>query len=100
MWWRLQCDVKTMNRLASRESYPGDRMIVPGVMAAERRAADAGEPYLADVPEAVWTPSHVVVDVPPGGETFQMACLDPADESLRVKAKWTFRHHHPHPASP
>ena len=57
---------------------------------AERRAEDAGEPYLADVPAAVHTPSHVVVDVPPGGETFSVFCLDASDEDWRIKAHWSF----------
>ena len=90
VWWRLHGDKKTMNRLASRTSYAGDRLLLPGVMAAERRAEDAGEPYLADVPAAVHTPSHVVVDVPPGGETFSVFCLDAADEDWRIKAHWNF----------
>ena len=90
IWWQLHCDKKTMNRLASRAAYPGERLILPGVMCAERRREDAGEPYLAFVPEAVFAPSHVVVDVPPGGETFAVACLDASDEELRVKARWRF----------
>jgi hypothetical protein len=35
---RLHGDKKTMNRLANRASYAGDRLLLPGVMAAERRA--------------------------------------------------------------
>lgn len=90
VWWQLQCDRDTMSRLADKAAYPDERLILPGVMCAERRAKDAGEAYLAAVPEAVHTPSHVVVDVPPGGETYRVACLDPAGESPRVKATWTF----------
>ncbi len=90
VWWQLQCDAQTMARLASRANYPGDRLLLPGVMCPERRRKDAGQPYLVDVPEAVHAPSHVVIDVPPGGETFRVLCLDPVDESLRVKAAWRF----------
>jgi hypothetical protein len=79
-----------MNRLANRASYVGDRLLLPGVMAAERRAEDAGEPYLSDVPEAVFSPSHVVVDVPPGGEAFSVFCIDASDEAGRIKARWNF----------
>ena len=90
VWWRLHGDKKTMNRLANRASYIGDRLLLPGVMAQERRAEDAGEPYLEDVPEAVFSPSHVVVDVPPGGETFSVFCLDASSEDRRIKAHWDF----------
>lgn len=90
VWWQLHATRQVMNNLASREVYPGERTILPGVLCAARRTEDAGEPYLASVPEAVHTPSHVVIDVPPGGETFKVACLDPAEESLRVKALWSF----------
>ena len=90
VWWRLHADKDTMNRLASRATYAGKRLLLPGVMDAERRKTDAKEPYLTDVPEAVFTPSHVVVDVPPGGETFSVTCLDASDEDWRVKAHWRF----------
>jgi len=90
VWWQLQCDKKTMARLASRASYPGDRLLMPGVMAPQRREADAGEGYLADVPTCVHTPAHLVFDVPPGGETYSLACLDPSDETMRVKARYVF----------
>ena len=90
VWWQLHATRQVMNNFASRKVYPGERMILPGVLCAERRTEDAGNPYLASVPEAVHTPSHIVIDVPPGGETFKVACLDPAKESLRVKALWSF----------
>ena len=89
VWWQLQCDAKTMARLSSRSSYAGERLLLPGVMCAERRREDAGAAYLADVPNAVHTPAHVVIDVPPGGETFTVACIDPTTSQTRLRS--TFR---------
>lgn len=91
VWWQLQCDEGTMSRLASRTAYPNDRLLLPGVMCAERRKEDSGRPYLAFVPDAVHSPSHIVIDVPPGGATFTIACHDPAGESCRLKKAWDFR---------
>lgn len=88
VWWQLQCDRDTMMRLSSRTAYPGDRLLLPGVLCEDRRKADVGCGYLADVPSAARTPSHVVIDVPPGGRTYTVSCLDPTDETCRVKASW------------
>ena len=91
VWWQLHCDKGTMMRLSDRTLYPGPRVLLPGVMCKERRESDKGLAYLADIPECVHTPSHIVIDVPPGGETFKVACLDPVDESCRMKNEWTFK---------
>lgn len=88
VWWKLHCDKDTMNRLSSREAYEGPRTILPGMLPGGRRERDAAEPYLADVPPEVDTPAHIVVDVPPGGETYHVACLDASDDRMRVKAVW------------
>ena len=91
VWWQLQCDKKTMSRLASRASYSGDRLLMPGVMARQRRESDAGEAYLADVPACVHTPAHLVFDVPPGGESYTLTCLDASDEEMREKVRYEFK---------
>lgn len=90
VWWQLQCDKKTMNRLSSRENYAGDRLILPGVMCAERRKDDFGEDYLYDVPKEVFVPAHSVVDVSPGGEKYTVSLLDATDESFNVRKQWEF----------
>ena len=91
VWWKLHCDKATMNRLSSREAYDGPRTILPGMLPRGRRESDASEPYLADVPPQVDTPSHIIVDVPPGGETYHVACIDASDGNMRVKAVWRER---------
>ena len=90
VWWQLHCDKDTMTRLSDRTCYSEPRVLLPGVMCRERREKDAGMAYLKDVPEVAHTPSHIVIDVPPGGETYKVALLDPTDEKFRVKETMTF----------
>ena len=46
---------------------------------------------LPDVPQVVRAePCHLVLDVPPGGETYTVSCLSAADEALRLKAVFGF----------
>ena len=93
VWWKMHCDKATMNRLSNRTAYDGERILLPGMLPPGRRERDAGEPYLADVPAAVDSPTHVVIDVPPGGCTYKVALLDASDGEMRVKgdAPMTFR---------
>lgn len=85
VWWRFQATRETMNGFSSRESYPGDRLILPGCVCDSRLAADLGQPYLKDVPPEAIRPSHVVIDVSPGGREYVVALVDPSDELDRIK---------------
>ena len=91
VWDQLHAVAPVMARLADRETYPGDRLLCPTVFPAERRREDAGKPWLADVAQEVFEGAHVVVDVPPGGETYSLTFLSAADESMAVRGKMSFK---------
>ena len=46
---------------------------------------------MKDVPEAVYDGAHIVLTVPPGGETYNVTCLSAADEAMSVKAVFNYR---------
>ena len=84
VWDQLHVTDDTMTRLADRSAYPGDRLICPGIMTAERRRAEGDRPWMKDVPKAVYDGAHIVLTVPPGGETYSLAFLDARDEGMKV----------------
>lgn len=91
LWDQLHVTADTMEVLADRRLYPDDRYFFPGVFPKERLAEDAGKAWLKDVVDAVrGDGAHVVLTVPPGGRSYTMTCLDPADMELRVKAEYAF----------
>ena len=62
-------------------------LLVPTVLPV----TDAGpRPWWRFVPEPCRTGCHVVLSVPPGGETFTMTLLDARDEEMRVTAVCEF----------
>ena len=93
IWDQLHVTDDTMTHLSDTSLYPGERTIFPGVMTAERRAAEGDRPWMRNVPEAVYEGSHIVLSVPPGGETYRITCLTAADESMRIKAAFDYRSH-------
>ena len=93
VWDQLHVTDNTMARMSDTSLYPGERTIFPGVMAAERRAAEGDRAWMRNVPEAVYEGSHIVLSVPPGGETYQITCLTAADESMRIKAVFNCQSH-------
>lgn len=81
----------TAGRLADRALYPGARTILPTYMPLRRPATPFGRAFLSDVPQVVRdAPCHLVLDVPPGGETYTLSCLSAADEAMRLKAVFGF----------
>ena len=84
VWDQLHVTDDTMARLADRNAYPGDRLICPGIMPVERRRAEGDRPWMKDVPKAVYDGAHIVLTVPPGGETYSLAFLDARDEEMKV----------------
>jgi len=86
IWDQLHVMDDTMTRLADRTAYPDDRLICPGVMTAERRRAEGGRAWMTDVPEAVYEGAHIVLSVPPGGESYSLSFLDARDENMTVKS--------------
>ena len=91
VWDWFHTDDATMTRLADRRLYPGDRMLCPGILTERRRARDAERPWIKDVPEDCFPGAHVVVDVPPGGESFAGSCGTAAAESMTVVSRKEMR---------
>ena len=90
-WIHRGADFDTMTNLSDMSLYPGERTIFPGIMPVERRRAEGSRPWMRNVPEAVYEGSHIVLSVPPGGETYKVTCLTAADESMRIKAEFGYR---------
>ena len=76
IWDWFHVDDATMTRLADRSLYGGPRLMLPTYMPLARPATPAGRGYLPDVDRCVIDqPCHVVLDVPPGGESYTLSCL-------------------------
>lgn len=91
IWDAHHNQASVMARLADRGIYPGDRLICPTVFPAYRQKQDAGRGWLKDVAPEAFDAGHVVIDVPPGGETFSVSYLTAEDESMRVRACYDFK---------
>ena len=85
VWDQLHMTRDTMRNLCDCRSYEGERVLAPGIFPRERRLEDRSESWLSSVEPAVFDGAHVVVDVPPGGETYSLYALDARDESLKVR---------------
>ena len=86
VWDQLHNVAPVMERLADRSIYPGDRVILPGIMPVERRAEDAGSAWLNDVHPATFEGCHNILTVEPGGKHFSFTCLTANDESMTVRS--------------
>ena len=91
VWDQLHNVDPVMARLADRNIYPGERVICPGIMPAERRAEDAGKAWLDDVEKASYEGGHVILNVEKGGKKYSITYLSAADESMTVKSVMHFR---------
>lgn len=78
-------------RLADTSLYPGERVICPGCFPKSRREEDAGKPWTAAVAPASFDCGHIVLDVPPGGQTYSISYLTADDESMTVKSVMNFK---------
>jgi len=90
VWDQLHNVDPVMARLSDTELYPGERLVCPGIMPAERRAVDAGKAWMATVPPASYEGGHVVLNVTDGGERYSVTYLSAADESMRMRAVFRF----------
>ena len=90
VWDQLHNVAPVMERLCSHDLYPGFRVVCPGIFPAERRAEDAGSPWLDEVEPACFTGAHVVLDVGEGGKQYSISCLDARDESMTVRSVFRF----------
>jgi beta-lactamase superfamily II metal-dependent hydrolase len=91
VWDQLHNVAPVMERLADRSLYPGDRVVCPGIFPAERRAEDAGNPWLADIEPACFDGAHVILDVEEGGKRYSVSCVDARDESMTVRSVLRFK---------
>lgn len=90
VWDQLHVTDDTLTRISDRSTYPGDRLIAPGIMSIERRQTEANRPWMKDVAPETYDGAHVVLDVPPGGETYSLFFLTASDESMQIKGVRTF----------
>lgn len=90
VWDQLHVTDDTLTRLSDRRVYSDERTIIPGILTAERRAAESGRPWMRDIPPETYTGVHAVVDVPPGGETYSVSLVDARDESMTVRKVMEF----------
>ena len=90
VWDQLHTVAPVMERLYSRDLYPGDRIVCPTVFPAERRAEDAGKPWLDILNPASFDAGHVIVNVEEGGRDYSVTYLTADDESMIVKSVMRF----------
>ena len=79
-----------MEMLSDRSLYPGNRIICPTIMPAERRAKDGDASWMADVAKESYEGGHVVVNVKKGGRRFSVSYLTALDESMSVRSVMDF----------
>jgi hypothetical protein len=75
-----------MVRLNNRELYPGERVVYPGILPAERLAVDEGKDWMEIVPDVAYEGGHMVLNVTDGGERYSISYLTAADESMQVRS--------------
>ena len=91
VWDQLHNLPPCMELLADRSLYPGDRIICPTIMPAERRAKDGGAAWMNDIARDSYEGGHVVVNVEKGGRRYSVSYLTAADESMTVRSVLHFR---------
>ena len=85
------CTDDTMARLADRSLYGGPRLVLPTYMPLARPATTTGRGYLSDVDRCVIDqPCHVVLDVPPRGETYTLACFSATQAGNPLMGEFSF----------
>lgn len=90
VWDQLHNVDPVMARLNDTTLYPGERLVCPGIMPAERRAADEGKPWTATVPQVSHEGGHIVLNVTDGGKRYSVTYLSAADESMRIRSVFRF----------
>lgn len=90
IWDQLHMTRDTMRNLADGGSYPGERLFAPGIFPQERRLEDRDEAWRGSVEPACYDGAHVVLDVPPGGQTYSIAAIDARDEEMIVRSVNSF----------
>lgn len=91
VWDQLHNLPQCMELLADRSIYPGERIICPTIMPAERRAADMEAAWMSDIAKASYEGGHVVVNVEKGGKHFSVSYIRARDESMTVESVMHFK---------
>ena len=79
-WSPNQINDITLERMTSRNFYPGDRTIAYGQIPYFKKGAYADRAFMRDVaPEG-----HAVIKVNPGGFAYRLYTLTTEDESMRI----------------
>ncbi|MBR5703012.1 MAG: MBL fold metallo-hydrolase [Bacteroidales bacterium] len=91
VWDQLHNLPPCMELLSDRSIYPGDRIICPTIMPAERRAKDGDAVWMKDVAKASYEGGHVVVNVEKGGRRYSVSYLTASDESMLVRSVLHFK---------
>lgn len=91
VWDQLHDTADSMERMADRAAYPGERLIAPGVFPAERRWADKDKPFMRDVAPESFECGHVVFDVPHRGKDYTLTYLSADDEKMRITGAYRFK---------
>ena len=82
VWDQLHNTADTMEAIAGATA--GRKLYCPGILPAERRWQDRNAGWMKDVAEECFQGCHVVVDVAPGGEEYDVAFVAARDESMKV----------------
>lgn len=90
VWDQHHDTADSLERIADRTAYPGERLIAPGIFPAERRFEDVGKPFMSDIAPESFAGGHVVFDVPPGGKDYTLSYLRADDESMTVTGVYHF----------
>lgn len=91
VWDQLHSVPEVMQRLSDHSIYPGERIICPTIFPAERRAKDAGSPWLDTLHPSSYDAGHIVINVEEGGEDYSLTYLTAKDESMRVESVMRFK---------
>lgn len=89
VWDQLHCTDDSMESLLVPGAPDAEQpMLIPTVLPTN---GNLDSPWRRFVPEACKNGCHIVVTVPPGGETFSIALIDARDETMRLAAEYGFK---------
>ena len=88
IWSPNQVAHQNLVNMASRDLYPGRRLIMPGFLPQIKREEYAGRKFMDDF---LPVQGHSVFKVAPGGATFDVFVLTDEDESMTVLYRETMR---------
>ena len=89
VWDQLHCTDDSMESLLVPGAPDAEQpMLIPTVLPTN---GNLDSPWRRFVPEECKNGCHIVVTVPPGGETFSIALIDARDETMRLAAEYGFK---------